>query len=157
MDISTKIAENSAKTQWISRLGRYISSALTLTELELRKLKHDQTQVWVRLIQPALWLLIFGNALSKVRLIPTGDYTYLQYLTPGVLAQSVMFVAIFFGINVVWERDLGQLNKLLSTPTSRSAIVLGKALSAGRARYFPGHRHRNIGAHHASEHQSESS
>jgi ABC-2 type transport system permease protein len=42
-----------------------------------------------------------------------------------------LFVAIFFGINVVWERDLGLLNKLLSTPASRSAIILGKALSAG--------------------------
>jgi ABC-2 type transport system permease protein len=131
MGISTQIATNSAEAKRISRLGRYVSSALTLTELELRKLKHDQTQVWVRLIQPALWLLVFGNALGKLRVIPTGNYAYIQYLTPGVLAQSVMFVAIFYGINVVWERDLGQLNKLLSTPTSRSAIVLGKAFSAG--------------------------
>jgi len=52
-------------------------------------------------------------------------------MTPGVLAQSALFVAIFFGINVVWERDLGLLNKLLSTPASRSSIILGKALSAG--------------------------
>jgi ABC-2 type transport system permease protein len=62
--------------------------------------------------------------------IPAG-LTYLQFMTPGVLAQSALFVAIFFGINVVWERDLGLLNKLLSTPASRSAIILGKALSAG--------------------------
>jgi ABC-2 type transport system permease protein len=62
--------------------------------------------------------------------IPAG-LTYLQFMTPGVLAQSALFVAIFFGINVVWERDLGLLNKLLSTPASRSSIILGKALSAG--------------------------
>jgi ABC-2 type transport system permease protein len=127
----TQIAENAPQIKWLNSLGKYISSALVLTELELRKIRHDSTQVWVRLIQPTLWLLVFGSALSKVRLIPTGNYTYLQYLTPGVLAQSVIFVAIFYGINVVWERDLGQLNKLLSTPTSRSAIVLGKAFSAG--------------------------
>jgi ABC-2 type transport system permease protein len=52
-------------------------------------------------------------------------------MTPGILAQSVIFVAIFYGIIVVWERDLGLLNKLLSTPAPRSAIVIGKALSAG--------------------------
>jgi ABC-2 type transport system permease protein len=52
-------------------------------------------------------------------------------MMPGVLAQSVMFVAIFYGITVIWERDLGLLNKLLSTPTPRFAIVMGKALSAG--------------------------
>jgi ABC-2 type transport system permease protein len=59
-------------------------------------------------------------------------------MTPGVLAQSVMFVAIFYGITVVWERDLGLLNKLLSTPAPRSAIVLGKALSAGVRGIFQG-------------------
>jgi ABC-2 type transport system permease protein len=112
-------------------LIRYIYRTITLAEFEIRKLLHDQTQVWIRIIQPALWLLVFGEAFTKLRAIPTGDYTYLQFMTPGVLAQSVMFVAIFYGITVVWERDLGLLNKLLSTPTPRSAIVMGKALSAG--------------------------
>ncbi len=111
--------------------GRYISRTATLVEFEVRKLLHDQTQVWIRVIQPALWLLIFGQAFTRLKAIPTGNYTYLQFMTPGVLAQSVMFVAIFYGITVVWERDLGLLNKLLSTPTPRSAIVMGKAFAAG--------------------------
>jgi ABC-2 type transport system permease protein len=113
------------------RPKRYVSSVLTITEVELRKLRHDTSQIWMRSIQPALWLLVFGVVFSKIRAIPTGGIPYLQFMTPGVLAQSVMFVAIFYGISVVWERDLGLLNKLLSTPTPRSAIVLGKALSAG--------------------------
>jgi ABC-2 type transport system permease protein len=112
-------------------LKKYFSSALVITELELRKIRHDQTQIWLRVIQPALWLAVFGVTFSKIRAIPTGNLTYLQFMTPGVLAQSVLFVAIFYGITVVWERDLGLLNKLLSTPAPRSAIVLGKALSAG--------------------------
>lgn len=115
-------------------LKRYFSSALVITELELRKIRHDQTQIWLRIIQPALWLTIFGVTFSKIRAIPPeslGNLTYLQFITAGVLAQSVLFVAIFYGITVVWERDLGLLNKLLSTPAPRSAIVLGKALSAG--------------------------
>ena len=112
-------------------LVAYFNRTVTLAEFEIRKLLHDQTQIWIRVIQPALWLLVFGEAFTKLRAIPTGNYTYLQFMTPGVLAQSVMFVAIFYGINVVWERDLGLLNKLLSTPTPRSAIVMGKALSAG--------------------------
>jgi len=112
-------------------VGRYLSYVLTFAEFELRKLRHDPMQVGMRSIQPALWLLVFGEVFTRIRAIPTGDYTYLQFMTPGVLAQSVMFVAIFYGINVVWERDSGLLNKLLSTPAPRSAIVLGKALSAG--------------------------
>jgi len=112
-------------------LKRYLSNVLTLTEFELRKLRHDSSQIWLRSVQPALWLLVFGEVFTTIRAIPTGQFSYLQFMTPGVLAQSVMFVAIFFGIQVVWERDLGLLNKLLSTPAPRSTIVLGKALSAG--------------------------
>lgn len=112
-------------------LKRYLSYVFTLAEMELRKVRHDTSQIWLRSIQPAIWLLVFGEVFTQIRAIPTGPFSYLQFMTPGVLAQSVMFVAIFYGITVVWERDLGLLNKLLSTPAPRSAIVLGKALSAG--------------------------
>jgi ABC-2 type transport system permease protein len=110
---------------------RYLSNIFTLTEFELRKIFHDSSQIWLRAVQPALWLLVFGSVFSRLSGIDTGGYTYLQFITPGILAQSVMFVAIFYGINVVWERDVGLLNKLLSTPAPYSAIVIGKALSAG--------------------------
>jgi ABC-2 type transport system permease protein len=52
-------------------------------------------------------------------------------MAPGILAQSVLFIAIFFGIAIIWERDLGIVHKFLATPTPRAALVLGKALSAG--------------------------
>ena len=112
-------------------MRRYFSSVFTLMEFELRKIRHDSSQVWIRSVQPALWLLVFGEVFTKIKAIPTGNYTYLQFMTPGVLAQSVMFVAIFYGITIVWERDLGILNKLLASPAPRSAIVIGKTLSAG--------------------------
>ena len=112
-------------------MRRYFSSVFTLMEYELRKIRHDSSQVWIRSVQPALWLLVFGEVFTKIKAIPTGNYTYLQFMTPGVLAQSVMFVAIFYGITIVWERDLGILNKLLASPAPRSAIVIGKTLSAG--------------------------
>lgn len=130
MDAGTYDKENIQEANQMN-LKRYLSSALVITELELRKIRHDQSQIWLRIIQPALWLAVFGVTFSKIRAIPTGNITYLQFMTPGVLAQSVLFVAIFYGITVVWERDLGLLNKLLSTPAPRSAIVIGKALSAG--------------------------
>jgi len=112
-------------------MGRLLTDVVTITDFELRKVWHDPTQILIRAVQPILWLLVFGQVLAQTRILPTGNYTYLQFLTPGVLAQSVMFVAIFYGITVVWERDLGLLNKLLSTPTPRSAIVMGKAFAAG--------------------------
>ena len=119
----------------LGSVKKYFSSALIITELELRKIRHDQTQVWIRVVQPALWLAVYGFTMNRISalspFIPKG-LTYLQFMTPGILAQSALFVAIFFGINVIWERDLGLLSKLISTPAPRSSIVLGKALSAGR-------------------------
>jgi ABC-2 type transport system permease protein len=56
---------------------------------------------------------------------------YIDFIAPGILAQSVLFIAIFYGIAVIWERDLGILHKFLASPASRGSLVLGKALSAG--------------------------
>ena len=59
---------------------------------------------------------------------------YRAYLAPGVMAQAALFIAIFFGLAVIWERDVGQLQRLLATPLPRLAIVLGKAAGAASAR-----------------------
>ena len=115
----------------MNSISRFVSSSLTVAEMEARKIRHDSTELWTRLVQPALWLLVFGEVFTSIRGITQGNYTYIQFITPGVLAQSVLFVAIFYGITVVWERDVGILNKLLSTPSPRSSIIVGKALAAG--------------------------
>ncbi len=110
---------------------RLFTDLFTIAEFELRKIWHDLSQVFIRAVQPILWLLVFGQVFSKMRVIPTGNYSYMEFLTPGVLAQSVLFVAIFYGFNMVMDRDMGLLHKLLSTPIPRYSIVLGKTLSAG--------------------------
>jgi len=115
----------------IATIADFVGKTLTIAELEARKLHHDSTELLTRAVQPALWLLIFGEVLARVRAIPTGTLPYLDFMTPGILAQSVLFIAIFYGIAVIWERDLGILHKLLATPAPRAALVLGKALSAG--------------------------
>ncbi|MGA2531421.1 MAG: ABC transporter permease [Candidatus Aminicenantales bacterium] len=104
--------------------------ASVIAGTETRKLFHDPTELVSRAVQPILWLGIFGEALSKVRAIPTGGVTYLQFITPGILTQSVTFVAIFYGLYIIMDRDAGILQKFLVTPTPRLALVWGKMLSA---------------------------
>ncbi len=99
--------------------------------MEARKLLHDPTELLTRAVQPALWLLVFGQVFTRIRAIPTGNLRYIDFMAPGILSQSVLFIAIFYGISVIWERDLGILHKFLVSPTPRSALVLGKAISAG--------------------------
>lgn len=109
----------------------FVHKTLTIAEVEVRKLRHDATELVTRAVQPVLWLLVFGQVFSRTRAIPTGDVRYLDFMAPGILAQSVLFIAIFYGIAVIWERDLGVLHKFLASPTPRTALVLGKGLAAG--------------------------
>jgi ABC-2 type transport system permease protein len=115
----------------LAALASYFSRVLAVAELEARKLLHDPTELLTRAIQPALWLLVFGQVFTQVRAIPTGNLPYINFMAPGILSQSVLFIAIFYGISIIWERDLGILHKFLVSPTPRSALVMGKALSAG--------------------------
>jgi ABC-2 type transport system permease protein len=101
-----------------------------MAQSELRKLRHDHLDILTRSVQPLLWLFIFGTALSHTRALTLGRLEYRAYLAPGVMAQAAMFIAIFFGLAVIWERDVGQLQRLLATPLPRTAIVLGKAVGA---------------------------
>ncbi len=110
---------------------RFVLDVWTVAEAELRKLAHDPTELLTRAVQPILWLLVFGQVLARARAIPTGQLGYIDFLAPGVLAQSALFSAIFFGIAVIWERDLGVLHKYLVSPASRISLVAGKALAGG--------------------------
>ena len=124
-------AESLAASPDGSAVGAFIRQSLAIADGEIRKLRRDPTELFTRAVQPALWLIIFGETFSHVRAIPTGNLTYLEFMAPGVLAQSVLFSAIFFGIAVIWERDLGIIHKLLVSPAYRGALVMGKAISAG--------------------------
>ena len=99
--------------------------------MELKKLLRDPTELLSRGVQPVLWLVIFGQVFTRVRGIPSGNVSYLAFMTPGILAQSVLFTGIFYGIAVIWERDLGIVHKLLVSPAYRASLALGKAAAAG--------------------------
>jgi ABC-2 type transport system permease protein len=111
-------------------LARIADGTLAMAQAEMRKLRHDHLDIITRSVQPLLWLFIFGTALRNNRSLTAGAHEYRAYLAPGVMAQAAMFIAIFFGLAVIWERDVGQLQRLLATPLSRSSIVLGKAAGA---------------------------
>jgi ABC-2 type transport system permease protein len=108
----------------LSRIG-------TMCLVELQKLRHDRTELITRAVQPALWLIVFGQVFTRLHAIPTGSTPYLDFLAPGILAQSALFIAIFYGIQIIWERDAGVLAKLMVTPTPRIALVASKAFAAG--------------------------
>jgi len=135
LDVSIKPAEELALLLRPPTLGDwllgYFHGVWVVTEIEIRKLRHDPFELVTRAVQPALWLVIFGEALSRLRAIPTGNVNYLTFMTPGILAQSLMFISIFYGISIIWERDAGILQKFLVMPVPRASFITGKGLGAG--------------------------
>ncbi|GAA5173478.1 ABC transporter permease [Pseudonocardia eucalypti] len=112
-------------------VGTVFSRVYTMCLVEVQKLRHDRTELVTRAVQPTLWLLVFGQVFTQLHAIPTGGTPYLDFLAPGILAQSALFIAIFYGIQIIWERDAGVLAKLMATPTPRVALVAAKAFAAG--------------------------
>jgi ABC-2 type transport system permease protein len=108
----------------LSRIG-----AMCLVEWQ--KLRRDRLELAIRAVQPMLWLGIFGATFGRLREIPTGGVRYLDFILPGVLTQSALFIAILYGIHMIWDRDAGVLAKLMVTPTPRVALIAGKAFAAG--------------------------
>jgi len=119
---------NASPAPALAAVAGFLRKTFAIADMEVRKLRHDPTELFTRALQPALWLLIFGQVISRGHVVDTGGLPYLHFLVPGILAQSVLFIAIFNGISIIWERDLGIVHKFLASPTPRAALVLGKAL-----------------------------
>jgi ABC-2 type transport system permease protein len=125
-------ARGALPAAWSEGAGRFafLRQTSAVAEADIRKLIHDPVELFTRMVQPVLWLAIFGEVFTRARAIPTSGLRYLDFMTPGVLAQSVLFGAIFYGISLIWERDLGIVHKFLVSPTPRVALVLGRAVSS---------------------------
>ncbi len=112
-------------------LADFFRQTATILWVETVKIRRDPFSLFTRAVQPVLWLGVFGTVMARTRAIPTGSVGYLEFMVPGVLAQSVLFLSIFYGISLIWEKDLGILSKYLASPAYRPALVTGKALAAG--------------------------
>ncbi len=121
-----------------------------LTNRDLRKWYLNPIQLLISLIQPIIWLALFGKALNfgtfiagsgatpaqqnAILLSFFGTTSYFSFLACGMLAFIVLFTSAFSGMSVVFDRRFGFLNKALTTPVARGSIVMGKILqSVGRS------------------------
>lgn len=118
-----------------------------LTNRDLVKWYKNPIQLFISLIQPVVWLGLFGKALNfgsfissqpgitsaevtAINLKTFGTTSYFSFLAGGMLAFIILFTAAFAGMSVVWDRRFGFMNKALSTPVGRGAIVTGKVLQS---------------------------
>ncbi len=87
--------------------------------------------------QPILFLFALGFGLGPI-FQKAGQGSYIQFLTPGIIAMSILFTAIFSGIEIIWDRQFGFLKETLVAPVSRFEIMLGRTLGGATVATFQG-------------------
>ena len=99
---------------------------------EMKRYRKSRSGVLIRLIQPAVWIIVIGNTFAGTQpLIQSVGFAgeYIEFMAPGVIILTAIFTSIFGGVNTLWDRRYGFMNKALTAPISRSSIALGKMLA----------------------------
>jgi ABC-2 type transport system permease protein len=112
-------------------LPKLASETWVLYIRQLKRLSRQATVIFFSLIQPLIWLVLFGQMFSHIVRFPGaseqfGNVSYLQFFIPTVILQSILFGSGQSGVGMITDIDSGFLDKLLTTPINRVAILLGR-------------------------------
>ena len=114
--------------------GTYVSQTVALVSRELKHWYRSKTQILTVIIQPMIWLLLFGSAMtgyigsvSNQDTIPGGYFTFLAL---GMVIITVLFSSMNAGMTLIWDRRFGFLDKIRAAPIPRGAIPLSKVIAA---------------------------
>src|SRR4249920_1464695 len=108
--------------------------------LWLRQIKRyfrSRARIVGSLGQPLLFLLSLGFGFGPI-FRRAGQGNYIQFLAPGVIAMTVLFSAIFNGIELIWDRQFGFLKETLVAPVPRVTIMIGRTLGGATVALIQG-------------------
>ncbi len=104
---------------------------------QVKKYFRAKSRIIGALGQPLLFLVVFGFGFKPIyQQAGAGDY--IQFLAPGIIMMSVLFTAVFSGIDLIWDRQFGFLKETMVAPVSRLEIMLGKTLGGATVAAFQG-------------------
>lgn len=104
---------------------------------QIKKYFRARSRIIGALGQPLLFLLVFGFGFGPI-FQQAGQGNYIQFLAPGIIMMSVLFTAVFSGIDLIWDRQFGFLKETMVAPVSRLEIMLGKTLGGATVASFQG-------------------
>jgi ABC-2 type transport system permease protein len=108
--------------------GRLAKHSAYLTVRSLRSLRRQPAYAAITLIQPVLWLLLFGQLFRSVVRIPgfsSSSGSYLEFITPGVIVMTALFSSGWAGTVYIEDMNRGVMDRLLASPVSRGAVMIG--------------------------------
>ncbi len=112
-------------------LPKLMSETAVLYVRAIKRLSRQSTVIFFSLIQPLIWLVLFGQMFARIARGSSqafGHVSYLQFFIPTVILQSILFGSGQSGVGMITDIDSGFLDKLMTTPINRLAILLGRLL-----------------------------
>ncbi|MEI6843127.1 MAG: ABC transporter permease [bacterium] len=104
---------------------------------QLKRYSRSKQRMFASLAQPLLFLFAFGFGFGST-FAKAGEGSYIQFLAPGIIAMTVMFTAVFSGIEIIWDKQFGFLKETLVAPVSRFNIMLGRTLGGTTVAFIQG-------------------
>jgi ABC-2 type transport system permease protein len=110
----------------MSAVGASLGQSWHMTRRQLLAVWRQPVFLVISLIQPVIWLFLFGQLFRRVVELPGfGSGSYLDYLVPGVVVMSAVSSNMWAGMGTLEEIERGTLNRFLTTPVSRTALING--------------------------------
>jgi ABC-2 type transport system permease protein len=97
---------------WLRQIKRFMRSGLRIV---------------MGFIQPLVYMLALGYGLNAV-FQGSGNGSYIEFIVPGIMVQTIMFSSMFWGANIIWDKQFGFLKETLVAPVSRFKIMFGNVL-----------------------------
>ncbi len=91
---------------------------------EIKVFTREKSRIVSSLITPLLWIIVFGGGLGSA--VSLGGVNYQVFIFPGILAMSILFSSVFFGLYIVWDKKIDFFKEVLVAPLSRTTIFAGK-------------------------------
>ena len=98
---------------------------------QARNLMREPIWIALLLIQPMIWLLLYGQLFSRVPALRGGASTYIEFLTPGIVVMNAFFGGTWAGMAMITDLDRNVVSRFLATPASRLSIVLSQVVRSG--------------------------
>ena len=94
---------------------------------QLKRYWRSKSRIIGSLGQPILFLVALGFGMGPV-FERAGQGNYINFLAPGVISQAILFMAIFSGVELIWDKEFGFMKEILAAPVSRIEIMIGRTL-----------------------------
>ncbi len=103
---------------------------------EVKRFLRSKARIIGTIIMPVFFLLGLGFGFNSLVKIP-GVGNYIQYIVPGIVGMTILFVGVFSGFQVIWDRQFGFLKEIMVTPNSRISITLGRIAGGATTAMIP--------------------